>query len=245
VTNQPAPTFQPASALAAELSADHPTVFIVDDDDAVRHSLQMLVESMDIQACAFADVQSFLDAYNPEQPGCLVLDVRLPQLSGLELQEYLQRQGIKTPVIFVSGHSTVSMAVRTLRAGAIDFLEKPFDDQALLDSIQRALECDRRIRLDEQWRKNILQYLDQLSRREEEVLRLLIQGKANKAIAHEMGLSTKTIETHRAHIMRKLGVNSLAGLVWMALTSGEYHEIPEHLPFPLPKQSPAMLSLRQ
>jgi len=238
VTNQPEPTF------AAGLSTN-PTVFIVDDDDAVRHALQTLVKSMDIQACAFADVQSFLDAYDPEQPGCLVLDVRLPQLSGLELQEYLQRQGIKTPVIFVSGHSTVSMAVRTLRAGAIDFLEKPFDDQALLDSIQRALECDRRIRLDEQWRKNILQYLDQLSRREEEVLRLLIQGKANKAIAHEMSLSTKTIETHRAHIMRKLGVNSLAGLVWMALTSGEYHEIPEHLPFPLPKQNPALLSLRQ
>jgi FixJ family two-component response regulator len=235
---------QPNHTLTAELTAN-PTVFIVDDDDAVRNALQTLVQSMDIQTRAFDNVQSFLDCYDPEQPGCLVLDVRLPQLSGLELQEYLQRQGIKTPIIFVSGHSTVSMAVRTLKAGAIDFLEKPFDDQTLLDSIQRALEHDRLTRLDEQWRQNVLQYLGQLSRREEEVLRLLIQGKANKVIAHEMGLSTKTIETHRAHIMRKLGVNSLAGLVWMALTSGKYHEVPEHLPFPLPKQGPSALSLRQ
>lgn len=233
----------PNSHLTDEL-ATRPTVFIVDDDDAVRNALQILVESMDIHTRSFDNVQSFLDCYNPEQPGCLVLDVRLPQLSGLELQEYLQRQGIKMPIIFVSGHSTVSMAVRTLKAGAIDFLEKPVDDQTLLDSIQRALEHDRLTRLEEQCRQNVLRYLGQLSRREEEVLRLLIQGKANKVIAHEMGLSTKTIETHRAHIMRKLGVNSLAGLVWMAMTSGEYHEVPEHLPFPLPKQKPNTLSLR-
>lgn len=233
---------QPTSTLAAEL-ASKPTVFIVDDDDAVRDALQALLESMDIQTLAFDNVQSFIDSYNPEQPGCLVLDVRLPQLSGLELQEYLQRQGIKIPIIFVSGHSTVSIAVRTLKAGAVDFLEKPFDDQMLLDSIQRALELDRRARADEKWRQNVLRYLGQLSRREEEVLRLLIQGKANKVIAHEMGLSTKTVETHRAHIMRKLGVNSLAGLVWMALTSGEYHEVPEQLPFPLPSREPGALTL--
>jgi len=236
-------TKQHSSTLAAEL-ASKPTVFIVDDDDAVRNALQTLVESMDIQTCAFDNVQSFLDAYNPEQPGCLVLDVRMPHLSGLELQAHLKRQGIKTPVIFVSGHSTVAMAVRTLKAGAVDFLEKPFDDQTLLDSIQRALECDRCTRLDDLWKQNVLQYLGQLSRREEEVMRLLIQGKANKVIAHEMNLSTKTIETHRAHIMRKLGINSLAGLVWMAMTSGEYHEVPEQLPFPPPEQSPSLLSMR-
>lgn len=236
-------TKQPTSALATEL-ANRPTVFIVDDDDAVRNALQTLLESMDIQTSAFNNVQSFLDVYNPKQPGCLVLDVRMPLLSGLELQEYLRRQNIKTPIIFLSGHSTVAMAVRTLKAGAIDFLEKPFDDQTLLDSIQSALASDRRTRMDEQWRQNIMQYLEQLSRREEEVLRLLIQGKANKVIAHEMCLSTKTIETHRAHIMRKLGVNSLAGLVWMALTSGEYHEVPEQLPFPIPEQSPSVYSLR-
>jgi two-component system, LuxR family, response regulator FixJ len=237
VTKQPTPT------LAATLSI-LPTVFIVDDDDAVRNAVQTLVESIDIQTCVYNNVQSFLDEYNPEQPGCLVLDVRLPQLSGLELQEYLLRKEIKMPIIFVSGHSTVSMAVRTLKAGAIDFLEKPFNDQELLDSIQRALEHDRLLRSREQSRQNVLQYLSNLSRREEEVMRLLIQGKANKVIAHEMNLSTKTVETHRAHIMRKLGLNSLAGLVWMAMTSGEYHEVPEQLPFSLPKQAPAALSLR-
>jgi two-component system, LuxR family, response regulator FixJ len=236
-------TKQPASTLTTEI-ASQPTVFIVDDDDAVRDAVQTLVESIDIKTCAFNNVQSFLDEYNAEQPGCLVLDVRLPQLSGLELQEYLHRKGIKTPIIFVSGHSTVSMAVRTLKAGAIDFLEKPFDDQTLLDSIQRALEHDRQLRSDEKSRQNVLQYLGSLSRREEEVMRLLIQGKANKVIAHEMSLSTKTVETHRAHIMRKLGVNSLAGLVWMAMTSGEYHEVPEQLPFSLPKQTQVSLSLR-
>ncbi len=235
---------QSPSPINTDITAN-PTVFIVDDDDAVRNALQTLIESMDIQTCAFSNVQSFLDMYDPEQPGCLVLDVRLPQLSGLELQEYLRREGINTPIIFVSGHSNVSMAVRTLKAGAVDFLEKPFDDQMLLDSIQKALEVDRVMRTDDQWRKMVLQYLGQLSRREDEVLRFLIQGKPNKVIAHEMSLSTKTVETHRAHIMRKLGVNSLAGLVWMALTSGEYQEIPEQLPFPLPSKCPSAFSLRQ
>ena len=221
-----------------------PTVFIIDDDDAVRNSSQTLIESMDIQTHAFSDVQSFLDAFDSDQPGCILLDVRLPQMSGLELQEYLHSKGINTPIIFVSGHSNVSMAVRTLKAGAVDFLEKPFDDQILLDSIQKALEVDKAIRNEAHWRNLILQYLGQLSRREEEVLRLLIQGKPNKVIAHDMSLSTKTIETHRAHIMRKLGVNSLAGLVWMALTSGEYQEIPDHLPFLPPTKGPGILSLR-
>ena len=143
-----------------------PTVFIVDDDDAVRSALQTLIESMDIPTAAFNHVQSFLDSYNPDQPGCLILDVRLPQLSGLELQEYLHREGINIPIIFVSGHSNVSMAVRTLKAGAIDFIEKPFDDQVLLDSIQKALEVDKVMRNEDLWRKMILQYLGQLSRRE-------------------------------------------------------------------------------
>jgi len=220
------------------------TVFIIDDDDAVRSALQVLIESMDIPTCTFSHVQGFLDSYDPDQPGCLILDVRLPQLSGLELQEYLHREGINIPIIFVSGHSNVSMAVRTLKAGAIDFIEKPFDDQMLLDSIQKALKIDKEMRNEELWRKMILQYLGQLSRREEQVLRLLIQGKANKVIAHELSLSTKTVETHRAHIMKKLGVNSLAGLVWMALRSGEYQEVPDHLPFVPPSKGPGLLPLR-
>lgn len=232
------PTYSPSGTTI------NPTVFIVDDDDAVRSALQTLIESMDIQTSAFSHVQDFLDTYDPELPGCLILDVRLPQLSGLELQEYLHRESINIPIIFVSGHSNVSMAVRTLKAGAIDFIEKPFDDQMLLDSIQRALKVDNEMRNEELWKKLVLQYLGLLSRREEEVLRLLIQGKANKVIAHELTLSTKTVETHRAHIMRKLGVNSLAGLVWMALTSGEYKEVPDHLPFVPPSKGPGTISMR-
>jgi FixJ family two-component response regulator len=225
-------------------SSLQPTVFIVDDDDAVRDALQMLIESMGIQVSAFSNVQSFLDAYDPGMPGCLVLDVRLPKVSGLELQEHLKRNNIRIPIIFISGHGTVSMAVRTLKAGAVDFLEKPFDDQMLLDSIQKAIELDKRSRNNEQWHARIMERLDSLSRREEEVLRLLIQGKPNKVIAHEMDLSTKTVETHRAHIMRKLGVNSMAGLVWMALNSGEYHEVPDQLPFRPPSTEPEPFALR-
>jgi FixJ family two-component response regulator len=221
-----------------------PIVFIIDDDNAVRDASQTLIESMNIETRAFSNVQSFLDSYDPSQPGCLLLDVRLPQMSGLELQEYLGREAIHIPIIFISGHSNVSMAVRTLKAGAIDFLEKPFDDQRLLDSLQKALDVDKALRHEAHWRELILQYLRQLSRREEEVLRLLIQGKPNKVIAHEISLSTKTVETHRAHIMRKLGVNSLAGLVWMALTSGKYQEIPDQLPFLPPIKGPRALSLQ-
>lgn len=240
----PTATANSLTVLATSDTDSEPMVFIIDDDDAVRHSLQLLIESMDIPTRAFSHVQGFLDAYDPVQHGCLILDVRLPQFSGLELQEYLQREGINIPIIFISGHSNVPMAVRTLKAGAIDFIEKPFDDQILLDSIQKALEIDREMRNETLWRQLILQYLGQLSRREQEVLRLLLQGKANKVIAHQLSLSTKTIETHRAHIMRKLGVNSLAGLVWMALRSGEYHELPDHLPFTPPSVDSSILPAR-
>jgi len=230
--------------ISTELSSTvPPSVFVVDDDDGVRDALKVLIESMGIKVEVFDSVQAFLDRYSPTTPGCLVLDVRLPRISGLELQEHLKRNGINIPIIFISGHGNVAMAVRTLKAGAVDFLEKPFDDQMLLDSIQKALEIDRRSRNAEHWRTQITSCLNTLSRREEEVLRLLIQGKANKVIAHEMGLSTKTVETHRAHIMRKLGVNSMAGLVWMALSSGEYHEIPDRLPFTPPPNDPRPFSL--
>jgi len=229
---------------ALQESLPEPTVFVVDDDDAVRHALSILLESMGIQVATFDSVQTFLDAYEPGMPGCLVLDVRLPRFSGLELQEHLSRQGVNIPIIFVSGHGNVSMAVRTMKAGAVDFLEKPFDDQMLLDSIQRAIELDRQSRRDSEWRSQVCERLANLSPREEEVLRLLIRGNPNKVIAHEMNLSTKTVETHRAHIMRKLGVNSMAGLVWIALASGKYHEIPDQLPFSTPPTGLQAFSLR-
>ncbi len=221
-----------------------PTVFVVDDDDGVRDALRILLESIGIQVATFDSVQTFLDAYDLIMPGCLVLDVRLPRFSGLELQEHLSRQDVNIPIIFVSGHGNVSMAVRTMKAGAVDFLEKPFDDQMLLDSIQRAIELDRQAREDTKWRLQISDRLDNLSRREGEVLQLLIRGNPNKVIAHEMNLSTKTVETHRAHIMRKLGVNSMAGLVWIALASGKYHDVPDQLPFTAPPSSLQPLALR-
>lgn len=221
-----------------------PAVFVVDDDDAVRDALSMLIESMGNKVKSYSNVQAFLDEYKSEMTGCLVLDVRLPRISGLELQEYMKRQKINLPVIFISGHGTVAMAVRTLKAGAVDFLEKPFDDQMLLDSIQKAIELDRQNRSAEECQAKIRDLLQTLSKREIEVLRMLIQGKANKAIAHDMQLSTKTVETHRAHIMRKLGVNSMAGLMWMALSSGEFNEIPDHLPFPAPHFRPEPFALR-
>ena len=221
-----------------------PTVFVVDDDDAVRDSLCMLIESMGIQVKSYSNAQAFLNEYDSSIPGCLVLDVRLPHISGLELQEHLRRRGEFIPLIFISAHATLAMAVRTLKAGAIDFLEKPFDDQMLLDSIQKAIEIDRSEREESICRDEIMEHLSTLSKREEEVLRMLIQGRSNKVIAHELDLSTKTVETHRAHIMRKLGVNSMAGIVWMALNSGRYNEVPDKLPFNPPSTKNQLFSLK-
>ena len=209
----------------------HPTVFIVDDDRDTRDSLILFVESIGFQVAAFDCVHDFLGDYHQNMPGCLILDVRLPKISGLELQDHFQRKDIHIPIIFLTSNSNVSIAVRTMKAGAIDFLEKPFDEQLLLDSIQKAMGVDRKIRETKQQHSRIMEKIGDLSQREEEVLRLLIQGKANKVIANILDLSTKTIETHRAHIMRKLGVSSMAGLMWMAITSGEYREVPEQLPF--------------
>lgn len=209
----------------------HPTVYIVDDDLNERDTLISFVESIGFQVSAYDCVHDFLEDYHQDMPGCLILDVRLPKISGLELQDHFQRKAIRIPIIFLSSHSNVSIAVRTMKAGAIDFLEKPFDEQLLLDSIQKAMGIDRKTRETKQQHSMIMEKIEGLSNREEEVLRFLIQGKANKVIASTLGLSTKTIETHRAHIMRKLGVSSMAGLMWMAIKSGEYKEVPEQLPF--------------
>lgn len=232
--------------MSANLSHDSfsvPTVYIIDDDDGIRDAMTVLIESIGIRVKSYDNVRSFLNEYIPTTPGCLILDVRLPGISGLELQEYFKRKGILLPIIFVSGHSNVAIAVRSMKAGAIDFLEKPFDDQLLLDSIQKALEVDRVTRNEEEHHSLIMKRIERLSPREEEVLQFLIQGKANKTIAGQMQLSTKTIETHRAHIMRKLGVKSMAGLMWMAIKSGAYQEIPDQLPFepPQPTQQPFSL----
>lgn len=209
----------------------NPTVFIVDDDPEIRDNLGLFIQSIGYQVETFDCVHDFLNAYHQDIPGCLILDVQLPKVSGLDLQDHFQRNNIRIPIIFLTSHSNVSIAVRTMKAGAIDFLEKPFDEQLVLDSIQRAMGVDRKLREVKQQHFRIMEKIGGLTQREEEVLRFLIQGKSNKVIANILGLSTKTIETHRAHIMRKLGVSSMAGLMWMAITSGEYQEVPEQLPF--------------
>lgn len=194
-----------------------PMVFIVDDDEAVRNSLRLLVKSVGLTAMALPSAQDFLTSYNPQQPGCLVLDVRMPGMSGLELQQQLNQRGAVIPVIFITGHGDIPMAVEAMQQGAFDFLQKPFRDQDLIDRIQRALERDRTSREDLGQRNRIRQRRDSLTPREREVLALVTSGSANKVMAADLGLSQRTIEIHRARVMEKMGASSVAQLVRMVM----------------------------
>ena len=194
-----------------------PIVFIVDDDEAVRNSLRLLVKSVGLTAVALVSAQEFLTSYDPLQPGCLVLDVRMPGMSGLELQQRLNLLGAVIPVIFITGHGDVPMAVEAMQQGAFDFLQKPFRDQDLIDRIQRALEKDRANRAALGERSRIREQHETLTPREREVLALVTSGKANKVMAADLGLSQRTIEIHRARVMEKMGASSLAHLVRMVL----------------------------
>ena len=197
-------------------------VFIVDDDEALRDSLRWLLESVGLRVEAHDSANSFLQSYYPGQSGCLLLDVRMPGMSGLELQEQLESRDVRLPVVIMTGHGDVSMAVRALKAGALDFIEKPFDDELLLASIQRALLLDVEQRKNRATRAEILARLAQLTRREHQVMELVTIGKANKQIASELNVSAKTDEAHRAHVMEKMQANSLAELVRMSmLASGD------------------------
>jgi FixJ family two-component response regulator len=194
-----------------------PTVFIVDDDNGVRSSIRVLMKSVGLPALAFASPVEFLAAYSPAQPGCLVLDIRMPGMSGLDLQQKLNEIGAVVPVIFITGHGDVSMAVEAMRHGAFDFLQKPFRDQDLIDRIQQALARDRETReaLKEHGRINVR--INSLTPREREVLELLTAGKPNKGMAQDLGLSQRTVEIHRAHVMEKMGAKSVAQLVRMVM----------------------------
>ena len=193
------------------------TVFVVDDDDAVRNSLRMLLKSAGVHAEASASAQEFLSTYEVTQPGCLVLDVRMPGMSGLEMQHELNLRGATIPVIFITGHGDIPMAVEAMQHGAFDFLQKPFRDQELLDRVQGALvrDADYRARLRQTDR--IRERLASLSPREREVLDLVTQGKANKMVAGDLGVSQRTVEIHRAHGMQKMEAGSLAELVRMMM----------------------------
>jgi len=194
-----------------------PTVFIVDDDDAVRNSLRLLLKSVGLTASALASAHEFLSTYDPQQPGCLILDVRMPGMSGLELQQQLNMRGAVIPVIFITGHGDIPMAVEAMQHGAFDFLQKPFRDQDLIDRIQRALAKDRTNRGELAERSRVRERFQSLTPREREVLALVTSGKPNKVMAGDLGVSQRTVEIHRARVMEKMHASSLAQLVRMMM----------------------------
>lgn len=197
------------------------TVFVVDDEEAVRDSLQWLLESSGLQVALFDSAEAFLQGYDPAQPGCLVVDVRMPGMSGLELQEKLAELHFSIPVIFITGHGDVPMAVQAVKHGAADFLEKPFNDKDLLQIVQRCLEQDRQQRARQQQVDSTQSRLASLTPREREVMELVVAGKLNKLIADQLNISIKTVEAHRAKVMEKAGAQSLAELVQIVLASRE------------------------
>ncbi|HYH40269.1 MAG TPA: response regulator transcription factor [Azospirillum sp.] len=197
-----------------------PTVYVVDDDEAVRTSLAWLIGSVGLAVRAFGSADAFLAAWTEERPGCLVLDVRMPGMSGLELQEALARRGSSLPVIIVTGHADVPMAVRALKAGAIDFIEKPFNDQLLLDRIQDAVKRSQAAFAGQARRARVQSLLARLTPRERQVAELVAAGKPNKVIAFELDLSMKTVEVHRHNAMDKLEVASVADLTRLFMEAG-------------------------
>ncbi len=199
------------------MKASVPTVFVIDDDEAVRSSLRLLFRSIGLPVQVHASAQEFLPQYSPDQPGCLVVDVRMPGMSGLELQHALNLRGVTAPVIFITGHGDIAMAVEAMQHGAFDFLAKPFRDQDLIDRVQRAMQQDAAQRLEFGNCARIREHLESLTPREREVLALVTSGKANKVMAAELGVSQRTVEIHRARVMDKMQASSLAQLVRMSL----------------------------
>jgi two-component system, LuxR family, response regulator FixJ len=205
----------------APTAAAEPTVFVVDDDHAVRQALSLLMRSVALPVETYASAQAFLDHCDGKRAGCVVLDIRMPGLSGLELQDEMLRRGIALPLIFITGHGDVAMAVRAMKGGAVDFIEKPFSDQQLLDRINQALERDRSERAARGARADTRARLALLTPREREVMQRIVAGQANKVIAIELSLSERTVEIHRAKVMSKSGARSLAELVSMVTRLGE------------------------
>ncbi|MBK1633504.1 DNA-binding response regulator [Thiohalocapsa halophila] len=196
------------------------TVFVVDDDQAMRSSLQWLIESMGMRVETYDSAQAFLDAYYPGRAGCLLLDVRMPGMSGLELQAYLAKREHRIPVIIITGHGDVAMAVKAMKNGAVDFIEKPFDDEALVVSIRNALQHDEKQRALRAQRADIAARMAELTPREHEVMTMVTDGRSNKEIATSLGVSAKTVEVHRARVMDKMRADSLAELVRMVMMAG-------------------------
>ncbi len=202
-----------------DLNKQEPTVFVVDDDEAMRESLTWLIESVGLKVESFASADEFLRSYYPGQSGCLLLDVRMPGMSGLELQTHLREQQLTVPVIIITGHGDVPMAVRAMKAGAVDFIEKPFNDEQLLESIRNALAIDDRLRDTQSFKAEVASRLSQLTPRESEVMEMVTAGKSNKEIANLLNVSAKTVEAHRAKVMEKMQASSLAELVRLVLAA--------------------------
>ena len=196
------------------------TIFVVDDDPSVRRALTRLIASAGLTVEAFASAQDFLSRPWSEGPSCLILDIRLPGLSGLELQDQLAAMNLCMPIIFITGHGDIPMSVRAMKAGAIDFLQKPFNDQDLFNAIAVALEQDRKLKRERAELADLQHRLDRLTPREREVFALVVTGMLNKQIAAELGTSEKTIKVHRARVMEKMHVQSLAELVRLAARLG-------------------------
>ncbi|WP_395701512.1 response regulator transcription factor [Aquabacterium sp.] len=194
-----------------------PCVHIVDDEAEVRDAVALLLRSVGLASLQYGSAAQFLAEYRRGAPGCLLLDVRLPGLNGLDLQERLAAAGIQLPVIVMSGHGDIPMAVRAMRAGALDFIEKPFHDQALLDRVHQAIELSGRAHADAGEHQRIAERYARLSEREKQVLQAIVEGRPNKLIADDLGLSIRTVETHRAHLIEKMEARSLSQLVRMAV----------------------------
>jgi RNA polymerase sigma factor (sigma-70 family) len=195
----------------------NPVIMVVDDDSGVRNAMRSLLKSVGLESALYGSAQEFLASYQPTQPGCLVLDIRMPGMSGLELQQQLNLRGAVVPVIFMTGHGDIPMAVEAMQHGAFDFLQKPFRDQDLLDRIQRAIVKDGEQRQSLGEHERIKAHLETLTAREREVLDLMTQGKQNKVIAQDLGVSPRTVEIHRARVMEKMNAQSVAQLVRMML----------------------------
>jgi len=202
------------------MNASAPTVFVVDDDNSTRELLAWLMKRNGLAFEAFPDARSFLEAYDTERPGCLVLDLNMPGMNGLDLQQYLKEQGVLLPVIFLSAGADIPKAVRAVREGAVDFIEKPFDYKRVVELVRECLERDRDLRAGRERRKSMSDRLGQLTQREREVLDLVVAGKHNREIAEALDISIKTVEAHRARLMEKLEVGSLAELVQAVVAAG-------------------------
>jgi two-component system response regulator FixJ len=199
-----------------------PIVFLVDDDHAVRDALELLLESASLKTASFENAATFLDTCTPDQTGCLVLDIRMPGMSGMELQDSMSTRGITLPVIFLTGHGNVPMSARAFRRGAIDFMEKPFDVEVLLERIREAIHLDRSNRETAARREHARARLATLTPREHQIMLLIVAGKVNKEVATELNLSHRTVEIHRGRVMEKSGARSLTSLIELAVASGFY-----------------------